>query len=646
MSVLRKGGKRRAAFVAALSLGVFQALSVIGAGPVQAAVNCTFTLATGNVLVTLTSGSDATISLSADTPAQVLVNGSACTGTPNVTNTTSISTVGSASNGEDVTIDNDGAGGAFPSTISWAVDGGGGTGDSLVIDGSAEDDVVTITGTAFTMNGASGITAGLEDTTVNGADGNDTIDASASPAGGALLFLNGDDGDDVVSGGAGDDEIDGGSGEDLLAGGGGVDVVDAIDGGDADVVDEGAAPNGDDTLLGDDVADTLDFSARTGCVVIDEVADESGEDTDCDGVLEAGEEINSSSGFIFLVGGSNNDTLTGNGSGETFIGNDGDDVVDGNGGFNTMSWETATGPITVDSAAGTSTGQGDDSWTDIDELLGSPSLEDTLDFSGEAAGVGANLSELGPFNFPPVNAGGPGNVNGSSSFDSVVPETFENATGTDFDDHLVGGNTSNSTLMGGAGNDRLGGLGAQDTIYGQDGNDLMFGDDGNDTLLGGLGDDTYIGGTGADTASFKESPAGVEVDASLGFASGEGDDVLNDDLEIFVGSSFADNMTGGGGLVAANYRFIGRGGKDILTGSGSNDTIKGGGGKDILRGAAGDDTIFGNKGNDRLFGGAGTDVGKGGPGKDVCKSIEIKSSCGTKKHPKSRQLQVAARRQI
>jgi hypothetical protein len=95
------------------------------------------------------------------------------------------------------------------------------------------------------------------------------------------------------------------------------------------------------------------------------------------------------------------------------------------------------------------------------------------------------------------------------------PEIVDNRTGTDFDDHLVGGNTNDRTLMGGGGNDRLGGLGAQDTIQGQDGYDLVFGDDEYDTLLGGLGDDEYIGGSWADTATLKDSPAALEIDASL-----------------------------------------------------------------------------------------------------------------------------------
>jgi len=144
--------------------------------------------------------------------------------------------------------------------------------------------------------------------------------------------------------------------------------------------------------------------------------------------------------------------------------------------------------------------------------------------------------------------------------------------------------------------------------------------------------------------SFASSPNGVEVDMNLGFATGEGDDGFGDTIETVVGSDHDDSMTGGGGVVTSNFRFIGRAGDDLLTGSGSNDTLRGGGGSDVLRGVNGDDTLAGGNGNDRLFGGSGVDVGKGGKGKDVCKGVEIRSSCGTKKHPKAPAERLARQR--
>ena len=632
MAVLRKGGKRRAAFVGALSLGVFQTLALIGAGPAQAAVNCSFTLATSTVTVTLTAPGDlAVIDLSATTPAQIRLNGAPCAaGSANVSNTTTVSVIGDADNNQTVVIENQGPGGAFPSTIGWAVDGGGGTGDQLVIDGSIDADTVKVTDTAFTMNGAAGNTAGLESLEVSGNGGGDTIDASADGAGAPALHLFGGIGDDAITGGAGADDIQGGDGADTLAGGDGVDTVTTGGAdGDADVVDEGTAPNGDDVLTGGD-GDALDFSGRTVCVVINETTNESGQDTDCDGVLETGEEINSSNGFEVLMGGSANDHLIGNGSGETFLGQGGNDVVDGNGGTDTNSWATSTGPITVDSAAGKATGDGDDSWTDVEVLDGSPSADDLLDFSNEAAGVTANLCTgvVGATSFDAVTVADAG-VGDAAGETPLCTATFENLTGS-------------------AGNDKLTGDSGQNSIRGADGNDALTGLAGNDKLFGGLGNDVFTGGLGADTVSFADAPNGVQADLSLGFASGEGDDSFGDTVEIVVGSAFADNITGGpfqgGGTV--NFLFKGGKGGDALTGFNGNDTLTGGGGKDTLRGVGGDDTLNGKKGNDLLAGGGGFDVGNGGPGKDVCKGVEQRTSCGSSSNPKARQSQVTARRQI
>ena len=162
----------------------------------------------------------------------------------------------------------------------------------------------------------------------------------------------------------------------------------------------------------------------------------------------------------------------------------------------------------------------------------------------------------------------------------------------------------------------------------------LYGFAGNDFLIGSAGNDTYSGGDGADKVSFKNSPNGINADLLAGFATGEGDDSLAGDIEIVVGSQHKDNITGGGGVVATNFNFIGNNGKDTLTGSGSNDTMKGGGGKDVLRGVNGDDTLTGGNGNDRIFGGTGTDIGNGGNGKDTCKGVEIRNSCGKAGNPR------------
>ena len=71
---------------------------------------------------------------------------------------------------------------------------------------------------------------------------------------------------------------------------------------------------------------------------------------------------------------------------------------------------------------------------------------------------------------------------------------------------------------------------------------------------------TFDGDQGGDTVNFVETPAGVNVDLSLGFATGEGDDSFDDTIEIIVGSDFDDTITGGpfGGGGTVNFLFKGR----------------------------------------------------------------------------------------
>jgi Ca2+-binding RTX toxin-like protein len=114
--------------------------------------------------------------------------------------------------------------------------GGGDDGapDSVVVNGTNADDVVTVTGAgpnaqvtglpaAVSVSGASATNDRL---TVNGLAGDDVIDASGVTAGSIPLTLNGGDGDDVLIGGAGNDVLTGGAGDDVLIGGSGNDTLD------------------------------------------------------------------------------------------------------------------------------------------------------------------------------------------------------------------------------------------------------------------------------------------------------------------------------------------------------------------------------------------------------------------------------------
>ena len=613
MSFLRNGKSRRGmasrVFVTVFTLVGLQALAVVGAGVANAVAACTYNPATDTINITLPVALDSAFvavetaadDLDADSPPGAILFApsgafppdyeqgalSSSCGSATNSNTVAIVVLGSPNGDEFFGID-EFSGGTFATTIAWAVDMGGnpvGTTDEFEIDLNNDiDNEVVLTSTSFTLNGGGGELNGVENIQVFGEDGDDTVDGSAVSS---AVLLN-------ISTGAGDD-----------------------------FVSLGAATG--DTAAGNGGLDTLSYGTRTTPTVIDNVLGVAGHDPDSSGTLVAPEEIDTHSGFEVLQTGSGNDTLIGApGVDETFIPGDGDDDITGNGGDDLLDYTSSSAGMTIDPALETATGQGTDTFTGVSNFLGSPQ-DDTLIWDDSVDGF----------------AGG----DGTDVVDASAETTGQFIDLDDLDD-LFGTNAedvdndTNENAIGGSGPDELSGNDIRNVLNGGDGDDELDGDDGNDTLMGGLGNDEFDGGDGADRVSFVNSPNGVNVDISLGFATGEGDDSFGDAIEIIVGSQFNDHITGGpfagGGTV--NFLFVGRRGNDVLTGFNGNDTLKGGGGNDVLRGVGGDDTLRGANGNDRLFGGSGTDVGNGGKGQDRCRGVEIRRSCGTPRNPNAPQV--------
>ena len=109
---------------------------------------------------------------------------------------------------------------------------GDGQPDTIVINGTNGDDVITITNNngVVTVSGLatevtiSGFEAANDHIVINGLGGDDVIEASGLT--GMQLTANGGDGDDVLIGSAGNDILHGDAGDDVLIGGGGQDVLD------------------------------------------------------------------------------------------------------------------------------------------------------------------------------------------------------------------------------------------------------------------------------------------------------------------------------------------------------------------------------------------------------------------------------------
>src|SRR5262245_22790982 len=210
-------------------------------------------------------------------------------------------------------------------------------------------------------------------------------------------------------------------------------------------------------------------------------------------------------------------------------------------------------------------GLGSDVWLGHggdDQLFGGQGGDDVLD-----GGAGADLIDGGigfdTLVFWSATAGVAlslvtGGTGGDAAGDVYV--SVENIYGTTFDDVLEGNDLTN-TILGGGGDNVIRGLG---------GDDWLGGGAGSDTFYPGEGNDQVFGGAGIDYVRYDDSPVGVVV--------GSGGDLLQD-IEVIIGSSFADRLTGTSGA------------EEIDAGAG-DDELTGGGGNDTLDGGEGDDRAF------------------------------------------------------
>jgi Ca2+-binding RTX toxin-like protein len=360
--------------------------------------------------VTLAGNGAATLSRS-DTA--IALDGVAC-GTATVNNTDTINVTGPGS-GDDLTIDL--AGGPFAPGLTPETDGGASEIEFNVNLGSGTPSgILRIAGSdlgdSFTL-GVTGVNLNASET---------TGDADVAIVGSVSLIASGAGGDDVLS----------------SAGGVGTGAPIAnvtLNGGDG--ADELLGALGGCTLDGGAGADTLDYSGAATGIAGDLGAGSVSIGTATDDVIAAEN----------LTGTPFDDLLTGDDAGNVVNGLDGTDVLDGAGGDDTLTggagtdtadYASAAKGVVVDLAAGTATGAGDDT-----------------------------LSEI------------------------------ENVNGTSFHDEIRGAAPAN-LLQGLDGNDEIRGGEGPDRVVGGTGNDVLFGGQGRDRLEGGSGKDQLKGGKGKD----------------------------------------------------------------------------------------------------------------------------------------------------
>jgi Ca2+-binding RTX toxin-like protein len=247
--------------------------------------------------------------------------------------------------------------------------------------------------------------------------------------------------------------------------------------------------------------DSTDQLSQGGADVID---GRGGDGTGGDFDLKL--DVRSGDGGDRVFGGSLGDSI----QPEGFLTSNSNDSIDGRGGRDTVDYFFEPDGVSVNLAAGTTTGAGSDSLNSIEEAFGSDTGNDTLignnqenNLNGHggndtlAGGAGEDfLAGLeGRDTFVAQSASATIDLAAGTSTSSLGPDVLlgiENAIGSPGPD-TVSGSAAANKLTGGGGNDRFTGLEGKDTVAGGSGADRAEGGPGDDRLGGGLGNDRLFG---------------------------------------------------------------------------------------------------------------------------------------------------------
>jgi len=478
---------------------------------------------------------------------------------------------------------------------TYVVDDGG---DLVIEDAGAGTDLaessISYTLTAnvenLTQTGLADIdgTGNELDNIINGNAGNNVLSGLAGAD-----TLNGGLGNDTLDGGSGADNLQGGLGNDTLIGGEGNDLLNG--GADADAM---AGGTGDDVYIVDQAGDLVTEAAGEGVDLVQASVHYTLTDNVENLILTGSNAINGTGNALdnTITGNGNSNILSGGAGNDTLSDNGGNDRLDGGLGADTMAGGSGNDTYVVDNAGDL-----------VTETLnnGLDTVEASVDYT-----LTANVENL-------VLTGSDDLVGNGNALANVITGNSGNNT----IDALAG----NDTVNAGAGNDVVSGGDGNDSLYGEAGDDQLAGGTGNDFINGGLGADSMDGGLGDDT--FVVDDAGdLVVEAGMG-----GTDLVQSSITYTLTAN-VENLTLTGtadidgtgndldnvinGNTGANV-LNGMAGNDTINGNTGADTLVGGDGNDALNGDAGDDILSGDAGNDVLNGGAGNDIMRGGSGDDT-----------------------------
>jgi Ca2+-binding RTX toxin-like protein len=357
---------------------------------------------------------------------------------------------------------------------------------------------------------------------VNGGDGNDALTVLAKTTEIAGATLNGDGGDDVLTGADTNDTLNGDDGNDRLIGAKGTDLMNGGAGNDTlvwnngdgsdrmngDAGNDGVEVNGSPTLgdvftldpepggvkfkrtnlvpftldtaterfqvngLGGD--DSVSANAGVGALTLLSVDGGTGADT-----------VNGSDGPDLILGGEGNDVLNGGGGDDRIVGDRGNDTMNGATGDDTLVWNNGDGTDVVNGDAG----------RDDVEVNGAPAAGDVFTVQPNGARIKFDRTSLVPFSLD-IGSSETMHANGLGGDDTItvgeVGAYEVTASGGPGNDTLTGGGSAD-TFLGGSGNDTITAGGGLDVVSGDDGDDRVnIRDNTADLARGGAGNDAVV----------------------------------------------------------------------------------------------------------------------------------------------------------
>jgi Ca2+-binding RTX toxin-like protein len=438
------------------------------------AVAATCLFAPPTVTVDVGAGETATIGRSG---ADITLNGAPCGGAT----VTTTETIAVTATGVPTEIGIDLTGGPLAPGLTPEADGSEIEITINIPTGTPTLRIVGSTGVDHIVAGESGINLNSDET---------TADVDVTITGTPVLVIDGGDGDDVLSLGGGAGTGTAGRQGSLL----------------------GQA--GNDRLLGG-----VAGSAFDGGVGTDEVDYTSATQLQSAN-LSTGQVIHQGGGTDTLAGIEN---LTGSPDDDRIVGSGADNVIDGGDGTDTIDFSTAPSAMDVDLRVGSAVGDGNDTLSAIENVIGSP-LDDHI-----VGGGGGNLLD-GGLGDDKIDGGvGDDTLTGGEGTDTVSFQSatvgvtvsltrgtaegdgadtlqgFENVVGTPKADEIHGDGARNR-LDGRRGPDQLYAGNGADIILGGDGNDLLFGQRGDDLLLGESAKDQLDGGRDSDVCKGGSGP--------------------------------------------------------------------------------------------------------------------------------------------